>query len=136
LLQTGDVYKFVVQSKINDELRNVAGGSVEEITEVFEPSSVGNNTGGDAEQPSQSQRGSDTWRVVWEQRLMPGFLLRTRRTNEIVRTGAGCEFTTSMTFNGSIVWLVKATNSSVVVGGLQLCAEGLKREAEKRAKAS
>ena len=141
VLQLQCVYKWVVQSKAAGKLRSVPGGSYEGVIEITVPESSstprdGADADADAGPRPRGEAADQTWRIVWEQRLVPAFLLRTRRINEIRRTAEGCRYTTSMTFDGPLAWPVKITSGGMVTDGLQMCADGLKTEAEKRARQS
>ncbi|KAL1647791.1 hypothetical protein SLS58_002592 [Diplodia intermedia] len=126
-IKLGQTLKFTVQARVLGALRNVPGGSLELVNVLSTPDD-GDGDGGGAE------------RGVWRSpRMMPGWLMRTQRVNEVVADegagggGGGCTYRTYMTFDGPMAYVVKWLTGWMIRDGLIMWAEGLKEEAEKAA---
>ncbi|OJD35821.1 polyketide cyclase dehydrase [Diplodia corticola] len=126
-LKLGQTLRFTVQARVLGALRTVPGGSLEEVNMLSTPSSDGGGGG---------ERG--VWRVGWaaSAAMMPRWLMRTQRVNEVVAAdggvgGGGCIYRTYMTFEGPMAYVVKWLTGWMVRDGLVMWAEGLKEEAEK-----
>lgn len=122
LLHPGQTLHFHVRARLFGALRAVPGGSTERVNMLSTPAD-GNGEHG-------------VWRVGWTQSaaVMPAWLMRTQRVNEVVvdgREGAECVYRTYMTFEGPVAYLVKWLSGWMVQEGLVMWAEGLKREAER-----
>ncbi|EKG13904.1 Polyketide cyclase/dehydrase [Macrophomina phaseolina MS6] len=118
-LQLGQTLKFTVQARVFGSLRTVPGGSMEVVNILSAPDDGG-------------ERG--VWRVGWAQseKMMPGWMMRTQRVNEVVADEAGgCIYRTYMTFDGPMAYVVKWVTGWLIQDGLVMWAEGLKAEAEK-----
>ncbi|KAL1624125.1 hypothetical protein SLS54_004054 [Diplodia seriata] len=126
-VKLGQTLKFTVQARVLGALRNVPGGSLELVNVLSTP---GDSNGNGAE------RG--VWRVGWSQspKMMPDWLMRTQRVNEVVADEdgrGGCTYRTYMTFDGPMAYVVKWLTGWMIQDGLIMWAEGLKEEAEKAA---
>ncbi|KAF2141085.1 uncharacterized protein K452DRAFT_288462 [Aplosporella prunicola CBS 121167] len=112
--------QFTVQAPIFGRPRIVPGGSVEKVSLLETPGADG------------------VYRVGWVQDMMPAWLMRTLRVNEIVEEEADedgearCTYRTYMTFDGPFAWIVKFVVGAKVQEGLELWAKGLKDKAEGR----
>ncbi|KAK7728488.1 hypothetical protein SLS57_002376 [Botryosphaeria dothidea] len=119
-LQLGQTLKFTVQARVFGSLRNVPGGSTEQVNILSTPDHV---TG---------ERG--VWRLGWTQadKMMPRWLMKTHRVNEVVaEDGGGCTYRTYMTFEGPMAYVVKWLTGWMIQDGLIMWADDLKEEAEK-----
>ncbi|KAF9635642.1 Polyketide cyclase/dehydrase [Lasiodiplodia theobromae] len=120
-VRLGQTLKFTVQARIFGSLRNVPGGSLELVNMLSTPDDAG------------AERG--VWRVGWSQspKMMPDWLMRTQRVNEVVADadGSGCTYRTYMTFDGLMAYVVKWLTGWMIQDGLIMWAECLKEEAEK-----
>ncbi|ORY55286.1 uncharacterized protein BCR38DRAFT_452645 [Pseudomassariella vexata] len=74
-------------------------------------------------------------RVSWKTKGDPWYL-RAERTQEFLATedGMGCDYFSSETFFGPVTWAIKMFLGGQLKVGFTLWMEGLKEEAEKRAK--
>ncbi|KAK8213824.1 hypothetical protein HDK77DRAFT_169071 [Phyllosticta capitalensis] len=123
-LQLGEVLKFDVRTRIWGKEVSVPGGSVEQITALSTPEDEGSLE-------------RDVYRVCWEARGVPSWMLKTLRVNEVLVEDAGqeaegetCIYRTYMTFEGILALPVKWLTGWMIKDGLNVWGEGLKRAAE------
>jgi hypothetical protein len=69
--------------------------------------------------PAPDHDEPDVWQVSWDQRMLPSWLLRTHRVNEIrvdKTNDNGCVSFTRIAFNGPLAWIIKLASGAMIQG--------------------